>query len=341
MQFDSGMKYQDFVTDGARGECILENPYILIHERRIQSIKSVGPLMNLILKTGRSVLLLSEEFDIPVVGFLLTNLAMLRSCPVVAPWYGERRKEFLKDIAVLTGGIAVTEELGLGLEKLGLDVLGQAEKVVITRTTITIVGGKSKPKEVEERVKALKSALDKSTNSYEQEVLAERLAKLDGGVAIIKIGAPTESEAKERRDRTEDAVLSVKSAAQEGVVPGGGIALLRCAEHMRSTAYPFYDVAEDETIGYSIVLSALESPLRKILDNGGYAVEDILKELSFNKNQNLGFDALNGKVVDMMGAGIVDACKVVKQALLNAGSLAGTMLTAAGTITNIPEEGVK
>ena len=345
MRFDSGLRYQDFITDGTRSECVLEKPYILLHERRIQNIKTIEKLLTAVSQSGRSILILSEEFEIPVVGLLIANIAMLRSCPVVAPWHGERRRDFMKDLAIFTKGVSVTDELGIDLKNVGVEILGEADRVVITKNHTTIIGGHGDKAELARRVESIKAALKATENQYEQEVLAERLAKLDGGVAVIKIGAATESESKEKRDRTEDAVLSVKCAQEEGVVPGGGITLLRCSESPMLHEF-ISTLNEEERYGAALVLTALEAPLRQILANGGYDVREVLSEPSFwrtrnggvrNKEQNEGFDALKGEYCNMLDAGIVDAAKVVRQSIVNSSSLAGTLLTASGTITNVRE----
>ena len=345
MRFDSGLRYPDFVTDGAHNECVLEKPYILLHERRIQNIKTIEKLLTSVAQSGRSILILSEEFEIPVVGLLIANIAMLRSCPVVAPWFGERRRDFMKDLAIFTKGVSITDELGIDLKNVGLEILGEADRVVVTKNHTTIIGGHGDKVELARRVKSIKSALKATENQYEQEVLAERLAKLDGGVAVIKIGAATESESKEKRDRTEDAVLSVKCAQEEGVVPGGGIALLRCSESPMLHEF-ISTLNEEERIGAALVLTALEAPIRQILANGGYDTNEVLSQPSFwrtvnggvrNKDRNYGFNALTGEYVDMLEAGVIDPAKVVRQAITNAASLAGTMLTASGTIVNLRE----
>jgi chaperonin GroEL len=335
MRFDSGFRHPDFITDFSRNECVLENPFILLHERRIQSIGKIEPLLAAVAQAGRSILILSEEFELPVMALLLQNRAVLRSCVVTAPWYGERRRDFLSDLAAFTGGISIVEELGLDLSKCDLSVLGQAERVVVTRTNTTIIKGKSKGNELAQRIESLSSAIASTENPYDKEILAERLAKLDGGVAVIKIGAPTESEAKEKRDRTEDAVLSVKCAQEDGTVPGGGIALLRCQESVNFSGEKLHN---EELVGIGIVFHALEAPLKQILENGGYNVKDTMKCLK-GRADSIGFDALSGEVVDMRDKGIMDASKVVKQALINAASLAGTFLTVAGSIVNLEAKG--
>ena len=334
MRLDSGLRYQDFVTDGSRGECVLDNPYILLHERRIPNFAAVGKLIEAVAESGRSILILSEEFEVPFIAFLLTNLAKLKSCAVVAPYFGERRKDMLKDLAVFTGGTAITDELGLDTKTLGLEVLGQADKVVVTKGHTTIIGGKSSSTELMDRINYLKLAIQRTENPYEKEVFADRLAKLDGGVAVIKIAAATESESKEKRDRTEDAVLSVKCARAEGIVPGGGVALLRCAQDeallsMADQGYP-------ESDGVKVLIAALYSPITQLLNNGGYDTNDIIEYLKAAPKE-IGYDALGGKFENMFEAGIVDPVKVVKESLKNAASLAGTFLTASGTITNLQD----
>ena len=334
MRFDSGLRYPDFITNGEHNECVLENPYILLHERRITDIGKVADLLGLVAKEGRSILILSEEFEIPVAGFLIANLTKLRSCPVVAPWFGERRREFLKDLAIFTKGVSITDELGLDLKKAGIEILGSAERVVVTKNHTTIVGGKGDKVEIARRVESVKQSLKNTENSYECEVLADRLAKLDGGVAVIKIGAATESESKEKRDRTEDAVLSVKCSQEEGVVPGGGITLLRCSEN--SALINFVgSLNHEEQIGAHLVMKALTAPFFRILENGGYKPNEI--QCLIENSGMKGFNALTGEVVDMMVEGIVDPAKVVRQAITNAASLAGTMLTTSGTIVNLRE----
>jgi chaperonin GroEL len=337
MRFDSGLRYQGFITDFSRNECILENPFLLLHERRIQSIPQIEKLLQAVASTGRPLLIISEEFELPIISFLLTNLTILKSCVVVAPFYGERRRDFLRDLAVFTGGTAITEELGIDLKMAGIDILGQAEKIIVTKAHTTIIGGQSKGNELEERVMSLQNALKITTNGYEKEIFAERLAKLDGGVAVIKIGAYTDTEAKEKRDRTEDACLSVKCAQEAGIIPGGGIALLRCSENIELLNY-ILEFNKEEQAGAKLILNAMEAPLRQILKNGGYLEDEIMLSLQRKENPNIGFDALTGQVVDMLNSGIIDPTKVIKQALMNAASLAGTLLTTSGTIVHLEQK---
>jgi chaperonin GroEL len=334
MSFDSGLRYQDFCSDAARGECVLENPYLLLHEQRLQSITQIDKILKGVVEQHRPILFISEEFELPIVGLLLANLAVLKSCCVVSPWFGERRKDFLKDLAVFTGGVAVTTELGLELKNSDITILGQCEKAVITKGSTTLIGGKFKEQEMKDRISTLKHVIATSENAYEKEVCAERLAKLDGGVAVIKIGAATQSECKEKQDRCEDSVLSVKSSQEEGIVPGGGIALLRASENRQFLDW-IETLSPEEKRGAEIVKDALEAPIRQILANGGYQ-DEVLHNVQ-GKEQNYGFDAMNGVYCDMLDAGIVDASRVVKQALINASSLAGTLLTCSGTVVNLPE----
>ena len=280
MRLESGLRYSDFITNAERGEAVLENPYILLHERRIGNIKTIEKLLTAVAASGRPLLILSEEFEVPVIGLLLANIDRLKTCPVIAPYFGDRRREFMKDLAVLTRGVSITDELGIDLKNVGLEVLGEAERVVVSKNFTTIVGGKGDKVEIALRVEFLQNALKATDNAYEQEVFSERLARIDGGIAIIHIGGATETESKERRDRCEDSVLAVKCAKQEGIVPGGGICLLRCSESKSLNAF-VNNLPPEERVGGELVLQALEAPIRQILANGGYSARKVLSEPSF------------------------------------------------------------
>jgi len=334
MQFDQGYLSPYFVTDAERMEVVLQNPYILIHEKKISSMRDMIPLLEQIAKTGKPLLIISEETDGEALATLVVNKirGTLSCCAVKAPGYGDRRKAMLEDIAVLTGGKAITEDLGIKLEKVTLDSLGQAKRVTIDKENTTIVEGAGKQAAINGRIAQIKKQIETSDSDYDKEKLQERLAKISGGVAVVNVGAATETEMKERKARVEDALHATRAAVEEGIVPGGGIALLRCKKSLESMK-----LQGDEMTGVSIVKRALEEPIRQIAENAGQEGSVIVQRALLEKT-NVGYNAEDGKFEDMIQAGIIDPAKVTRTALQNASSIAGLMITTEALISDIPEE---
>src|ERR1700739_509762 len=335
MQFDRGYLSPYFVTDPERMEAIQENAYILIHEKKISSMKDLLPLLEQIAKSGKPLLIIAEDVEGEALATLVVNKlrGTLQVAAVKAPGFGDRRKAMLQDIAILTGGKAITEDLGLKLENVKMEDLGQAKKVTIDKDNTTIIEGKGKHADVEGRVKEIRSQIEKTTSDYDLEKLQERLAKLVGGVAIIKVGAATETEMKEKKARVEDAMHATRAAVEEGIVPGGGVALMRCAD-----AIDALKLAGDEKIGVHIVGRALEEPLRQIAENAGEEGAIVLGKVNESKDPNFGSNALTGEYEDLVKAGVLDPTKVVRTALTNAGSIAALMLTTEALVADITEE---
>ena len=335
MQFDRGYLSPYFVTDPERMEAALENPYILIHEKKISSMKDLLPLLEQIAKGGRPLLIIAEDVDGEALATLVVNKlrGTLQVAAVKAPGFGDRRKAMLGDIAILTGGKAITEDLGIKLENVQIQDLGQAKKVTIDKDNTTIVEGKGKPSEIEGRVKEIRSQIDKTTSDYDREKLQERLAKLVGGVAVVKVGAATETEMKEKKARVEDAMHATRAAAEEGIVPGGGVALVRTIPAVEAL-----QLEGDEKIGANIVRRALEEPLRQIVGNAGEEGAIVVGRIRESKDQNFGYNAQTGEFVDLVKAGVIDPTKVTRTALQNAGSIAALMLTTEALVSEIPEE---
>jgi chaperonin GroEL len=333
MQFDRGYLSPYFVTDPERLECVLENPVVLLHEKKISSMKDLLPLLEQVAKLGQPLLIVAEDLEGDALATLVVNKlrGTLQVAAVKAPGYGDRRKAMLEDIAVLTGGKAITEDLGIKLEKLGLDDLGRAKKITIDKDTTTIVEGGGKSKAVEGRVKQLRAQVEETTSDYDREKLQERLAKLVGGVAIIKVGAATESEMKEKKARVEDAMHATKAAVEEGIVAGGGLALLRCT-HVVEAIKAKGDVA----VGVSIVRRALEEPLRQIASNAGHEGPVVVAKVRELKADE-GFNALTERYENLVEAGIIDPTKVVRCALQNAASIASLLLTMEAIVSELPE----
>jgi len=336
MQFDRGYLSPYFVTNPEKMEAVLENPFILIYEKKISNIRELLPVLEKVVQTNRPLLIIAEDVEGEALATLVVNnlKGVLKVCAVKAPGFGERRKAMLQDIAILTGGQAITEDLGIKLENVDLDMLGQADKVVVDKDNTTIVGGKGNPEDIKARIEQIKAQIEATTSEYDREKLQERLAKLSGGVAIIKVGAATEAEMKEKKDRVEDAVHATKAAVEEGIVPGGGVALLRAANAL-------CDVEEenpDRKWGIDIIKKASRIPLKQIADNAGFEGSVVIEKVKANDNVNYGFDAATGEYVDMMEAGIIDPTKVVRTAIQNAASVAGTMLTAEALVAEIPEK---
>ncbi len=335
MQFDRGYLSPYFVTDPERMEAVLENAYILIHEKKISSMKDLLPLLEQIAKGGKPLVIIAEDVEGEALATLVVNKlrGTLHVCAVKAPGFGDRRKAMLDDIAILTGGKSITEDLGIKLENVQLSDLGQAKKITIDKDNTTIVEGKGKHNEIEGRVKEIRGQVEKTTSDYDREKLQERLAKLVGGVAVIKVGAATETEMKEKKARVEDAMHATRAAVEEGIVPGGGVALSRCV-----SALDKLKVEGDEQIGINVVKRALQEPLRQIAENAGEEGAIVLGRVNDSKDNNFGYNALTGEFEDLVKAGVLDPTKVVRTALQNAGSIASLMLTTEALVAELPEE---
>jgi len=334
MQFDQGYLSPYFVTNADRMECEVENAYILIHEKKISSMKDLLPVLEKVVQKGRPLLIIAEEVEGEALATLVVNKirGTFVCAAVKAPGFGDRRKAMLEDIAILTGGKSVTEDLGIKLENVKLEDLGQAKKVVIDKDNTTIMQGAGTKKEIDARVETIRKQISETTSDYDREKLQERLAKLVGGVAVINVGAATEVEMKEKKDRVDDALHATRAAVEEGVVAGGGVALLRTIKAVEALK-----LSDDEKIGAAIVRRALEEPLRQIVQNaGGEGSVVIAKVLS--EKQNVGYNADSGEYEDLVAAGIIDPTKVVRYTLQNAASVAGLMLTTETLVTDIPEK---
>jgi len=334
MRFDRGYLSPYFVTDPERMEVVLEDPYLLIFEKKISSMKDLLPVLEKIAQQGKPLLIVAEEVEGEALATLVVNKlrGTLRAAAVKAPGYGDRRKAMLEDIAILTGGKAITEDLGIKLENLKLDDLGKAKKITIDKDNTTLVEGAGTAKQIEGRVKQIRTQIDETTSDYDREKLQERLAKLVGGVAVIKVGAATETEMKEKKARVEDAMHATKAAVEEGIVPGGGVALLRAqkaVEAMKS--------AGDEAVGVAIVRRALEEPLRQIAGNAGHEGAVVVARVREQKTDE-GFNALTDTYENLVEAGVIDPTKVVRSALQNASSIASLLLTTEALVSEIPEE---
>ena len=335
MQFDQGYLSPYFSTDMEKMICELEDPFILLYEKKISSIKDILPILEKVAKAGRPLLILCEEVEGEALATLVVNKmrGTLHCAAVKAPGYGDRRKEMLKDIAVLTGGKAITEDLGLKLETVDIADLGRAKKVKIDKDNTTIVQGSGKQADIKARLAQIKNQIDSTDSSYDKEKLQERLAKIAGGVAIINVGAATESEMKEKKARVEDALHATRAAVEEGIVPGGGVALLRCIKDLESI-----DLKGDEKTGSEIVLRSLESPIRQLALNAGLEGSVIVEHLKNEKDAAYGYDFNNDQYVDMIKAGIIDPAKVTRTALQNAASIAALLLTTECLVTDVPEK---
>jgi chaperonin GroEL len=338
MQFDRGYLSPYFVTDPERMEAVLEDALILIHEKKISVMKDMLPLLEQVARSGKPFLVIAEEVEGEALATLVVNkLRGTLSCSAVkAPGFGDRRKAMLQDIATLTGGKAITEDLGIKLENIKLEDLGRAKKVVVDKDNTTIVEGAGNAKEIEGRIKQIRAQIEETTSDYDREKLQERLAKLAGGVAVIKVGAATETEMKEKKARVEDALNATRAAVEEGIVPGGGVALLRA-----SRALDNVKLSGDEATGASIVKRALEEPIRQIVENAGHEGSVVVEKVKAAGSATQGFDAENNEYVDMLQAGIIDPTKVERIALQNAASIASLLLTTEALITDIPEEDKK
>ena len=336
MQFDRGYLSPYFVTDPERMEAILEDAVILIHEKKISSMKDLLPLLEQVARGGKPLLIIAEDVEGEALATLVVNRlrGTLQVSAVKAPGFGDRRKAMLQDIAILTGGKAITEDLGIKLESIQLGDLGRAKKVVVDKDNTTIVEGSGKSSEIEGRVKQIRAQIDDTTSDYDREKLQERLAKLVGGVAVIKVGAATETELKEKKARVEDAMHATKAAVEEGIVPGGGVAFLRAQKALEN--FKLDNV--DENIGVAIVKRALEEPLRQIVANAGHEGAVVVDKVRGNKSPNYGFNAETEEYGDLLAMGVVDPTKVTRYALQNAASIAGLLLTTEALVSEIPEE---
>jgi chaperonin GroEL len=335
MQFDRGYLSPYFVTDPERMEAALDNALILIHEKKISSMKDLLPVLEQVAKLGKPLVIIAEDVEGEALATLVVNKlrGTLQVAAVKAPGYGDRRKAMLEDIAILTGGKAITEDLGIKLENIKLDDLGKAKKITIDKDNTTIVEGSGKAKDIEGRVKQIRAQVDETTSDYDREKLQERLAKLVGGVAVIKVGAATETEMKEKKARVEDAMHATKAAVEEGIVPGGGVALLRSLKAVEALKEE-----GDVQVGVNLIRRALEEPLRQIAVNAGYEGAVVVSKVRESKNAEEGFNAQNEKYENLVDAGVIDPTKVVRSALQNAASIASLLLTTEALISEIPEE---
>jgi len=335
MQFDRGYLSPYFVTAPERMECVLEDVRILIHEKKVSSLRDILPLLEQTTKMNKPLLIIADDIEGEALATLVVNKlrGTLQCVAVKAPGFGDRRKEMLEDIAILTGGKAVTEDLGIKLENVKLEDLGRAKKVIIDKDKTTIIEGAGKPAEIEGRIKQLRAQIEEATSDYDKEKLQERLAKLVGGVAVIKVGAATETELKERKARVEDAMHATRAAVEEGIVPGGGVALLRCIPALKKLK-----LQDDEATGVNIVKRALEEPMRQIVQNAGHEGAVIVGRVLDSDEENFGFNAETGEFGDMIKAGVIDPAKVTRLALQNAASIVALMLTTEVLIAEIKEE---
>ena len=335
MRFDRGYLSPYFVTDPERMECVLENALILIHEKKISSMKDLLPLLEQIAKSGKPLLIIAEDVEGEALATLVVNKlrGTLQVCAVKAPGFGDRRKAMLEDIAILTAGKAISEDLGIKLENVKLEDLGQAKKITIDKDNTTIIEGVGKSADIEGRVKQLRTQVEDTTSEYDREKLQERLAKLVGGVAQIKVGAATETEMKEKKARVEDAMHATKAAVEEGIVPGGGVALVRCIPALHKLKGD-----GDEQIGINIVRRALEEPLRMIVANAGHEGAVVVEKVKSNNNTNYGFNAETESFGDLVADGVIDPTKVTRAALQNAASIASLLLTSEASVSEYPDD---
>jgi chaperonin GroEL len=335
MQFDKGYLSPYFVTNAEAMEALLENPYILIHEKKISSLKDMLPLLEKVAKGGRPLLIIAEDVEGEALATLVVNKlrGTLQVCAVKAPGFGDRRKAMLEDIAVLTGGRCITEDLGIKLENVKLDDLGRAKRITIDKENTTIVEGEGKQNDIQGRVNQIRRQIEETTSDYDREKLQERLAKLAGGVAVINVGAATETEMKEKKARVEDALHATRAAVEEGIVPGGGVAFIRAQKALDNVK----GLEGDEKVGVQIVRRAIEEPTRQLADNAGQEGALIVQEVKARKG-NEGYDVATGEYTDLVKAGIVDPTKVTRTALQNAASISGLLLTTEAVVTELPEK---
>jgi chaperonin GroEL len=335
MQFDKGYLSPYFVTNAEAMEASLENPYILIHEKKISSLKDMLPLLEKVAKAGRPLLIIAEDVEGEALATLVVNKlrGTLQVCAVKAPGFGDRRKAMLEDIAVLTGGRCITEDLGIKLENIKLEDLGKAKRVTIDKENTTIVEGSGKNVDIQGRVAQIRRQIEETTSDYDREKLQERLAKLAGGVAVINVGAATETEMKEKKARVEDALHATRAAVEEGIVPGGGVALIRAQKALENLR----GLEGDEKVGVQIVRRAIEEPMRQLANNAGAEGALVVEEVK-NRKGNEGYNVATGEYVDLVKAGIVDPTKVTRSALQNAASISGLLLTTEALVTEVPEK---
>jgi chaperonin GroEL len=337
MQFEKGYISPYFMTDAESLEAVLEDCYILIHEKKISNVREMLPLLEKIAGVGAPLLMIAEDVEGEALAALVINRlqGVLKICAVKSPGFGDRRKAMLQDLAVLTGGEVITEDLGIKLEAVELSQLGKAKRIVIGKDNTTIIEGEGTKTNIKKRCDQIRNQIEKTTSEYDREKLQERLAKLTGGVAVIKAGAPTETEMKERKDLLDDALHATKAAVEEGVVAGGGVTYLRAIAKVNDGRTK---ARGDEKVGYDIVANALKSPTRQIVDNGGNEEGDVIVAQLLEKTDNTGYDANKGEFVDMFKAGIIDPAKVTRIALQNAASVAGLMLTTNVLIADLKDD---
>jgi chaperonin GroEL len=336
MQFDKGFVSPYFITRPAERDCLLEDALILIFEKKISNLRDLVPVLEKVAQSGKPLLIIAEDVEGEALAALVVNKlrGVLNVCAVKAPGFGDRRKAMLSDIAILTGGTMISEDLGLKLESLELEQLGRAKQITIDKSNTTIVRGAGKQEDVSKRIAQLRNQIEASDSDYDREKLQERMAKLTGGVAVVSVGAGTETEMKQKKARVEDALHATRAAVEEGILPGGGVALLRCTDAVQAVRGK---VKGDEKIGVDIILSVLAAPLRQIADNGGIDGSVVVDEV-MQKPLNSGYDAKTARYTDMFKAGIIDPVKVVRTALANAASIAALMLTTEALVTNYDEE---
>jgi len=335
MQFDRGYLSPYFISDPDRMECVIEDPYILIHEKKISNMKDLLPLLEQIARSGKPLLVIAEEVEGEALATLVVNKlrGTLNACAVKAPGFGDRRKAMLEDIGILTGGKAIMEETGIKLEGVRLEDLGRAKRVTVDKDNTTIVDGNGTQKTIEGRIKQLRAQIEETTSDYDREKLQERLAKLAGGVAVIKVGAATETEMKEKKARVEDALHATRAAVEEGIVPGGGVALLRASKVLSEVKG-----SGDEQIGIEIVRRSCEEPLRQISGNAGFEGAIVVEKVRSTDDAHFGFNAASGVFEDLVASGVIDPAKVTRSALQNAASISALMLTTEAMICEIPEK---
>jgi chaperonin GroEL len=336
MKFDRGYLSPYFVTNAEKMTAELEDVYVLLHEKKLSGLQAMLPVLEAVVQSGKPLLIIAEDVEGEALATLVVNRLRggLKVAAVKAPGFGDRRKAMLEDIAILTGGQLISDELGMKLESVTVNMLGRAKKVVIDKENTTIVNGAGKKKDIEARVGQIKAQIEETTSDYDREKLQERLAKLAGGVAVIRVGGATEIEVKEKKDRVEDALNATRAAVQEGIVPGGGTALLRAKKAVGRINNDNSDVQA----GINIVLKALEAPIRQIAENAGVEGSIVVGKLLENKSETFGFDAQNEEYVDMVAKGIIDPAKVVRTALQDAASVAGLLVTTEAMVAELPKE---
>ena len=336
MQFDRGYLSPYFITNAEKMIAELEDAYILIHEKKLSSLQPMLPVLEAVVQTGKPLVIIAEDIEGEALATLVVNKLRggLKVAAVKAPGFGDRRKAMLEDIAILTGGTMIAEDLGIKLENVTLQMLGKAKRIRIEKENTTIINGSGAKKDIEARVGQIKAQIEETTSDYDREKLQERLAKLAGGVAVIRVGGATEVEVKEKKDRVDDALNATRAAVEEGIVPGGGVALLRA----KLAVAKLKSENPDEEAGIKIVLRALEAPIRQIVENSGVEGSIVVGKISENKSQTFGFDAQTEQYVDMIEAGIVDPAKVVRTALQDAASVAGLLITTEAMVAEVPKD---